>query len=335
MSGRFIDVALLYADDLVIVADSAADLQTCLGQLTSTWWTEATDHLHNACLGAGVRTAQHCLGLGIIPCRITLCRQESGSCVVQVWSVLVGLVRPMLVSWLSSDGQTQNGSLRVAFCHCYQWSASSCCLPGCIRDAKNMGHFAHSTCVLEIWYTACPSAHGSSRLIERFADFAEGRWAHFLLKNREWADQQSLRAVEAPDTKTTSNADAEVLVQLGELSSRRNVLEGASLAPGFDASLRDLQDRAKRPLFPREPLSDHLFQRQEAWFDLDHRFAKNLRVAKRGAAGGLSGKTTDHLRPLSDSVAVGAIFLSRAVVFDEIMEVVRLGRLSTAETIEA
>ena len=87
----------LSADDLVIVADSAADLQTgldavsagravqirrhvfwspkkppcvqcdigrccpghrvqvphCLGQLTSsTWWTEATDCLHNACLGA-------------------------------------------------------------------------------------------------------------------------------------------------------------------------------------------------------------------------------------------------------------------------------------------
>ena len=37
-------------------------------------------------------------------------------------------------------------------------------------------------------------------------------------------------------------------------------------------------------------------------FALDEdRFYKNLRVAKRGAAGGPSGMTAEHLRPLMDS----------------------------------
>ena len=103
-----------------------------------------------------------------------------------------------------------------------------------------------------------------------------------------------------PSRHQTSNADAEVLVQLGELSSRRNVLKGASLAPGFDASLRDLQDRAKRPL---------LFQRQE-----------------RGSIW-----TTDSRRVLFRTVWGWRNV--PAVVFDEIVDVVRLGRLSTAKTI--
>ena len=31
-----------------------------------------------------------------------------------------------------------------------------------------------------------------SRLIERFVDFAEGRWAQFLLQSREWEDQAAV-----------------------------------------------------------------------------------------------------------------------------------------------
>ena len=80
------------------------------------------------------------------------------------------------------------------------------------------------------------------------------------------------------------------------------------------------------------------FQREGAWFDLDHdRFAKNLRVAKRGAAGGPSSMTTDHFRPLLESVEDTtrlwrlAQDLSRAVVPDEIVDVVRLGRLTALQ----
>ena len=135
------------------------------------------------------------------------------------------------------------------------------------------------------------------------------------MKSREWADQAAV------------------------ISCRRGRRhEDASLAPGSGATLRALQDPAKRPPVPREPLADHLFQREGAWFDLDHdRFAKNLRVAKRGAAGGPSGMTSDHLRPLLESVEDTTRFwrlaqdLSRAVVPDEIVDVVRLGRLTALQ----
>ena len=46
----------------------------------------------------------------------------------------------------------------------------------------------------------------------------------------------------------------EMLVQLGELSSARQALEGASLAPGTEATLTKLTDECKRPSRPREPL---------------------------------------------------------------------------------
>ena len=125
-----------------------------------------TDCLHNACLGAVlnaslctwrhpfscVHLAQHCLRLGI-PCHITLPSRVFGSC----W---VGpLVRPMLVFWLSLDGQTQNGSLQVALsliwpCHLHDQSDSSYCFPSCILDARNMGQLR--TCVT-LWALLCPT----------------------------------------------------------------------------------------------------------------------------------------------------------------------------------
>ena len=47
---------------------------------------------------------------------------------------------------------------------------------------------------------------------------------------------------------------AEMLVQLGELSSARQALEGAALAPGDNATLAALTNEGKRPLRPRDPL---------------------------------------------------------------------------------
>ena len=47
---------------------------------------------------------------------------------------------------------------------------------------------------------------------------------------------------------------AEILVQLGESSSARQVFEGAALAPGDNATLTALTNDAKRPSRPREPL---------------------------------------------------------------------------------
>ena len=89
---------------------------------------------------------------------------------------------------------------------------------------------------------------------------------------------------------------AHALVQFGDLSAAHQALEGASVAPATDATYQALTNPLKRPPVPREPLPNDLFVRRGGMF------AKNLRVGRRGAAGGPSGMTTDHLRPLLESV---------------------------------
>ena len=129
-----------------------------------------------------------------------------------------------------------------------------------------------------------------------------------------------------------------VLVQLGELSAGRQALEGVSVAPGTDATHQALTNPLKRPPVPREPLPDDLFVRRGGRVHLDRdMFAKNLRVGRRGAAGGPSGMTTDHLRPLLESVEDTTRFwrfsqdLARAEVPEEIVDAIRLGLLTALQ----
>ena len=72
-----------------------------------------------------------------------------------------------------------------------------------------------------------------SRLIERFADFAEGRWAHLFLKSREWADQAAVvssRRGRRHEDDLQRRADrAEALVQFGELFVIRAQRSGGSV----------------------------------------------------------------------------------------------------------
>ena len=87
---------------------------------------------------------------------------------------------------------------------------------------------------------------------------------------------------------------------MGEVSSGRQVLECAPLAPGTGAALRQLR---RRPQEPREPLPPEITgRRQERPFSLDHHlFIQNVRSARRGAAAGPSGVTAEHLKPILDS----------------------------------
>ena len=86
-------------------------------------------------------------------------------------------------------------------------------------------------------------------------------------------------------------------VHMGELSSGRQALEGAELAPGNETTLRELNKRPARPMDPIPELPPSV-----PVFNLDEQtFSKNVRSARRGAAGGPSGMTTDHLRPLLDN----------------------------------
>ena len=65
-----------------------------------------------------------------------------------------------------------------------------------------------------------------------------------------------------------------------------------------------LRDPDRRPPLPRDPLPEAIFEHEpEVRFSLEaRRFAANLRSSRRGAAAGLSGMTTDHLRLVLDQV---------------------------------
>ena len=99
-----------------------------------------------------------------------------------------------------------------------------------------------------------------------------------------------------------------------------------------------LRDTRIRLPAPREPLPEELFERRGPLFQLDHDlFAKNLRVARRGAAAGPSGMTADHLRPLLDSVADTTRFwrlaqdLARATVPEDVVDAVKLGKMTALQ----
>ena len=101
-----------------------------------------------------------------------------------------------------------------------------------------------------------------------------------------------------------------MLVHLGELSSARQALEGAAVAPGSNQTLTMLSDPAKRPPVLRDPIPDEVLHHASgSLFELDEdRLLKNLRSARRGAAGGPSGMTVEHLRILLDNIRDSKLF---------------------------
>ena len=97
---------------------------------------------------------------------------------------------------------------------------------------------------------------------------------------------------------------AELKVAVGELSSARQAMEGEEVAPGTRATLQQLTDESRRPPQLRDAVPQEIMgHTPRVPFALDsHKFLKNVRSAKRGAAAGPSGMTVEHLRSLLDSV---------------------------------
>ena len=70
-------------------------------------------------------------------------------------------------------------------------------------------------------------------------------------------------------------------------------------------------------------------------FQLDHDiFANNLKCARRGAAGGVSGMTAEHLKPIADNprdmgrfCEVGEL-MARGQIPQEILQVIRMERMT-------
>ena len=147
-----------------------------------------------------------------------------------------------------------------------------------------------------------------------------------------------------PEKRRRTNQQSDVerrairasLVQLGELSSGRQALEGQIWHPVRSELGRNSPIRSAAPPHPREPLPADLltFQTGSA-FELDERkFSQNLRSFRRGAAPGPSGMSAEHLRPVLEAPRVLHSFfrvaesLATAQVPQEVVDGLRLGRIT-------
>ena len=143
---------------------------------------------------------------------------------------------------------------------------------------------------------------GREKLMARFDNFAAGQWHDLIVSSNRCAEgaatvwrRRARRVQSNQEEKRATRAFN--LIQMGELSAGRHALEGAELAPCNDNTLTELRKRASRPREVVPPVPPDV-----PVFNLDEKiFIRNVRSARRGAAGGLSGMTSDHLRPVLES----------------------------------
>ena len=145
------------------------------------------------------------------------------------------------------------------------------------------------------------------KLTDRFAKFARGEWTELLAWSHACAEEAgvaSRRRQRRPENQEELRAArALALVQLGELSSARQALEGAESPPEFQLEEEDL-------------------------------FWKTFRSTKRGSAAGPSGMTNEHIRILLDNHSDAHLMflageqLAQARVPPSIVRVVRQGRMT-------
>ena len=174
------------------------------------------------------------------------------------------------------------------------------------------------------------------KLVARFEMFVRGEWQTLIETGEDCAAKAAVAKFRRRRTEralTHRIARAEALVHLGELSAARQALEGAEVAPG---SVETLDALRKRPAVPREVCLPELIRHRPevlSALDEDH-LNKNLRSAKRGAAGGPSGMTVEHLQPLLDHPKDLRLFfqvaerLARGQVPQDIQAAIRMGRLT-------
>ena len=125
-----------------------------------------------------------------------------------------------------------------------------------------------------------------------------------------------------------------MLILMGEVSAGRRALDGATVAPGTQDTLDQLR---RRPQEPREPMPPELM-RSENLFNLDHDlFTRNLKCAGRGAAGGLSGMTAEHVKPILDNTRDTELFcqvgecLARGEIPEDVLHAMRMGRMTALQ----
>ena len=152
------------------------------------------------------------------------------------------------------------------------------------------------------------------RLQERMSKFASGEWELLLRVSLE----SSLQGINVScksrrrqrDTVASRVSRAIGLANVGELSNARQAPEGDAVAPGNERTWKLLTDENRRPRSVREPLNRRIVSQDPSVpVDVDgDLLAKNLRTARRGAAGGPSGATAEHLKLLLESQVCTDLF---------------------------
>ena len=129
---------------------------------------------------------------------------------------------------------------------------------------------------------------------------------------------------------------AAALAHMGELSAARSALTAAPLAPLTTDRLNALRDPTKQPQERQVALPAWLaeYAPEEGPVAMDsERFCTNVRSARRGAAAGPSGCTSEHLRVLLDDEECVELMVTAAgklvagLVPSEVVDGLRLGRM--------
>ena len=181
-----------------------------------------------------------------------------------------------------------------------------------------------------------------AQLHRRIEVFSRGEWDSLLADGLESTSRSGQtfsrrrRRVNRDDLESRA-ARAEASVQMGELSSARRALQGAAIAPGIEATRAALSDPLRRPPVLRDPIPDDILNvvpRRQFVVDPEE-FARNVRSAKRGAAGGPSGMTAEHLRLILESEGdTGALCRAAqdlAEVPPDVQDLLRMGRLTALQ----
>ena len=122
------------------------------------------------------------------------------------------------------------------------------------------------------------------------------------------------RANAADDDAQRRAERAAALAHLGELSAASAALTAMPMAPASLETLAALRDPERRPPTRQVPLPPD-FRSSHPRDPLalnSHRFLRNVRSGRRGAAAGPSGCTAEHLRVLADDEASADLLLRAA-----------------------
>ena len=174
------------------------------------------------------------------------------------------------------------------------------------------------------------------QLLERFSAFSRGEWDSCCC-NPKIATKQHPEDSTDDVLLTLTVQIAELtgpshsLIMMGEVSAGRQALEGAPLD--------QLQDPVRRPAVPYSPLPEAIrnHQAEIAFSSEKEIFMKNLKCARRGAAAGPSGMTSEHLKSILENARdcellfQVAQFFARARIPHEILEALRVGRLTALQ----